>query len=628
MDNYLLIYDPGIPETERNNFFEKLNPAPASYISLDDFSLEQHPKDEILLFWLSDSQSLSILEQLNENSAEIAFLPHPELVQLAKGLGIPASKEDAFYRFKESEKFQEVDLLEVNDQLVLNSLVIGESLGVFYDPQSKGFFKGLRERILHFSKLLRKVSLQKFSISFGKIKEEKRNLDIAAMGIMAVAHCETNFVFRRLIKDSGLHDGQIHLLILAPKSLSDLIYFGLKNLFFPSKSNQLPDFVSYLAVEELEIKSPDPIHFACDGKESQSQQLQLKISPKKGRILTGFIPSEESGKPKKELNLGILPTGDLREELTKGYLPWTRHATTEEFKELFLLLKENAQTSSTFLVLMALSTLIATFGLFANSTPVVIGAMILAPLMGPIISLAMGMLRQDGTLIKNSLITVFWGVLFGLFFSVMITWFTPLKTMNTEILSRIRPNLLDLGIAVASGIAGAYAHSKEEIAKTLAGVAISVALVPPLAVAGIGLGWNNWNVFGGAMLLWGTNLAGIVMAAAVTFLFLGFSPFRLAQKGLLVSILILIGITTPLALSFREMVRENAIIQNLSGREIPHGLLRDVNVISFRPLRLSVTILSEKELNAQDFKEIKTEIESRIEEPVQLELTLGAKILE
>ncbi|HCH44813.1 MAG TPA: TIGR00341 family protein, partial [Algoriphagus sp.] len=407
-----------------------------------------------------------------------------------------------------------------------------------------------------------------------------------------------------------------------------IIRFGLQNLFFPIKGSAIPDFLSYISTEKMTIESEEEFTFASDGQENKSQKLELGISKNKVRIFSDFDSSKEKEEKKKELNVSSLPMGKLRTELTKGYLPWVRHATSEEFKELFTLLKKNSQTSSTYLVLMALSTMIATFGLFGNSGPVVIGAMILAPLMGPIISLAMGALRQDGILIKNSLITIFWGVVLGIIFAVFITWLTPLKTMNSEILARIRPNLLDLGIAVASGIAGAYAHSKEEIAKTLAGVAISVALVPPLAVAGIGLGWGNWNVFWGASLLLGTNLAGIVMAAALTFMLLGFSPFRLAKKGILISVGILILVTAPLVLSFREMVRENQLIQQLSGKEIPHGLLRDVKVIGLSPLRLSVTILSDHELSNQDFKEIKEEIEEKIQQPIELELTLGVKLFD
>lgn len=447
------------------------------------------------------------------------------------------------------------------------------------------------------------------------------------MGILAVAHCESNLIFRRVIQESGLDDGRIHLLILAPKSLFSLIQFGLQNLFFPIKGGTLPRFVGYISTSEAVISSSETIQFALDGKEGEEQELTINLVEEKIKLLPGasIIEVEEKDGPA-EINARSLPTGRLKEELLHSYLPWVRHATSDEFKDLFSLLRKNSQTSSTYLVLMALSTMIATFGLFGDSAPVVIGAMILAPLMGPIISLVMGALRQDSLLIKNSLITIFWGIIIGLFFSILISLITPLEVLNDQIIARIRPNLLDLGIAVASGIAGAYAYSKEEINKTLAGVAISVALVPALAVAGIGIGWMDWGVFGGAMLLLGTNLAGIVMAASLTFLLLGFSPFRLTKRGLLISLGILIVIALPLGLSFNKMVEENIIIQDLSGQEIPHGLLREVKVIQMQPLKLSVTILSEEALTEQDFKEIRAEIEEKIGRDIALELTLGVRL--
>ena len=77
----------------------------------------------------------------------------------------------------------------------------------------------------------------------------------------------------------------------------------------------------------------------------------------------------------------------------------------------------------------------------------------------------------------------------------------PIDNLTAEMQSRISPTLLDLAVAVVSGIAGAYAHAKEEIAKSLAGVAIAVALVPPLSVAGIGVGWGDWDMASGAFLL-------------------------------------------------------------------------------------------------------------------------------
>ncbi|TDQ15152.1 putative hydrophobic protein (TIGR00271 family) [Algoriphagus boseongensis] len=624
MVDYTLVYDPGLEEKDQKAFFEKLDPAPKEILPFPEFSLSNFTKNDTLLLWVSDEQGHKILSQIKKESPCLVFLPHPDLIQLAKSFGVKSSKSDAFAQFKENPEPEALDLLEVNATPCYNSLVIGEKLSVLYDPVDEHFFKAFRSRFSKFIKLFRKVTLKTYQITYQSGEDEK-SLEVAAMGILAVGNNESNLIFKRLIKDSGLNDGYLHVLILAPKSLFSILGFGLQNLFFPIKGGRIPDFISYISTEKMEVACQEKTIFAKDGVESDSELVQLKISEKKIRVLTGFEEKEKE-KKQKELNVAKLPTGKLREELTKSYLPWFRHATTEEFKDLFILLKQNSQTSSTYLVLMALSTLIATFGLFADSGPVVIGAMILAPLMGPIVALAMGALRQDGIMIKSSLIAIFWGVLLGLSFAVLITWLTPLQTTNSEILARIRPNLLDLGIAVASGVAGAFAFSKEEVAKTLAGVAISVALVPPLAVAGIGLGWGEWNIFWGASLLLGTNLAGIVMAAALTFLVLGFSPFQLAKKGILVSLLVLVLITTPLVLSFREMVRENRIIQELSGKEIPHGLLREVKVLNSDPLRLSLTILSGEELNQKDFLEIKTEIEEKLNQEVELELTLGVMV--
>ncbi|GMQ29218.1 TIGR00341 family protein [Algoriphagus confluentis] len=626
MKTYYLIFDSALPDEERASFFEKLDPQPQKRISWEAFDLEDFSSEDHLLLWLSDEQCRNILVKLRQQeNPSLGLLPHPELRLFAKALGIASSKEKAFKWFLEQEKIQTFDLLSVNGEICISSLVIGESLSVLFDPTESDFFRSFGKRFSRFLKLFRKVKLETFRIKL-KNKEEEKVLEVAAMGILAAGHNESSLIFKRLIEDSGLNDGLLHVLILAPKSLFSIIQFGLQNLFFPIKGGRIPDFVSYVSTEYFEVSCKKGFTYALDGEEGQAEKLELKVSEQEVSILAGFEQPKEAEVKRKEINLSRLPTGKLREALTRGYLPWVRHATTEEFKELFTLLKKNSETTSSFLVLMALSTLIATFGLFANSSPVVIGAMILAPLMGPIISLAMGALRQDGILIKSSLITLFWGIVLGLIFAVVITWITPLKTMNTEILARIRPNLLDLGIAVASGVAGAYAHSKEEIAKTLAGVAISVALVPPLAVSGIGLGWGEWNVFWGAALLLGTNLAGIVLAAALTFLVLGFSPFQLAKKGLFISLGLLILVTAPLVLSFREMVRENQLIQRLSGSHIPHGTLRGVKIRNLSPLRISVTILSDKELHTEDFSQIKSEIEESLGQSIELELTLGVMV--
>lgn len=145
--------------------------------------------------------------------------------------------------------------------------------------------------------------------------------------------------------------------------------------------------------------------------------------------------------------------------------------------------------------MMILSTLITAFGLYADSAPVIIGAMILAPLISPIVSFSMGLIRYDSNLLKVSFKTILIGTFASLLFASFVSIIIPLKVVTSEISARLTPTLLDLGIAVASGVAAAFAHAKEGIAKSLAGVAIAVALVPPLVVAGVGIGWMDWDVF-------------------------------------------------------------------------------------------------------------------------------------
>jgi len=624
MKKITFVYDPETEQEKLEELLGRLDPKPDEHVSFSDLNTSNYSESDCLACSLSDKQLKKLILTLAETKVKLALLPHPEMIEARKGYGINSNFEKAWEEIQEAEAIPEIDMMQVNEQMALNSLVVGTSMSILYSSTSTNFFEGLKQRLSQLGNLFRRVKLKPYRITYKDSNEEEKSIETAAMGILAVAHCESNFVFRRIIEESGMDDGRIHILILAPKSLFALIQFALQNLFFPTHGSTLPSFVGYISTSEVKITSQEQIHFAIDGEEGEEKELTINLIEKPVAILPGkTLLEDEKKEGPAQINAKSLPTGKLKEELLHGYLPWVRHATSEEFKDLFALLKQNAQTSSTYLVLMALSTTIATFGLFGDSAPVVIGAMILAPLMGPIISLAMGALRQDSLLVKNSMITIFWGIVLGLIFSILITSFTPLEVLNDQIIARIRPNLLDLGIAVASGIAGAYAYSKEEINKTLAGVAISVALVPPLAVAGIGIRWLDWGVFGGAMLLLGTNLAGIVMSASLTFLVLGFSPFRLAKRGLMISLGILIAIALPLGLSFNKMVNENSIIQELSGKEIPHGLLREVKVKQMNPLRLSVTILSDKVLTQNDFEEIKSEIEEEINQPIELEMTLG-----
>ncbi|UJP64980.1 DUF389 domain-containing protein [Mongoliitalea daihaiensis] len=586
---------------------------------------------ELLLVYLSDAQLHELIEDLIGNPVKLGFLPHPMMKEAKQGFGISSNLEETIrYLLADRESFQ-IDVLLANDKPILNQLVIGRTFSMLSGPGLEtNWIQKLKRKVQNFIKTFQRVSLQKFSISWQEQKEDtitSKDIETVALGMIVVQHGKSSILSRRYIEDSYANDGLFHTLIHAPKSLIEILKFAGKGIFRTGKVQKLPAYVAHIKTDALTLRSDKPISYNLDNTLLTAKELQLEVKSNALHVIPGEYLQVNTVKDSQKIyKVNQLPTGELKRELLKGYLPLTNHATTEEFKWLFTALRENSKLSSSYLVLMALSTLIAAFGLFGNSSPVIIGAMILAPLMSPIISLAMGVLRQDSTLIRDSLFTIGMGLLVGYFFAILITWITPLKVPNSEILARIRPNLLDLGVAAASGVAGAYAHAKKEVAKTLAGVAIAVALVPPLAVSGIGLGWLDWQIFLGALLLLGTNLAGMVLAGALTFLILGFSPFHLAKKGLLISLVLVLLISTPLGFGFSRMVKETQLVQLLSGKELDKGKLRDVKIIQMEPIRLSVTLVSDAPLDLVELEEVKQEIEGLVGKEIELELTLAIRI--
>ncbi|MEO7041346.1 MAG: DUF389 domain-containing protein [Gemmatimonadaceae bacterium] len=175
-------------------------------------------------------------------------------------------------------------------------------------------------------------------------------------------------------------------------------------------------------------------------------------------------------------------------------------------------------------LVLLLAGAIAELGLSLDSAAVVIGAMLIAPLLAPIVGLALALAMGDSRLAIRTALVIAASTLAVIAVAALLTLSLPFHTLTDQIVARTRPNMLDLAIAALSGLAGAVvtvARGKR-LSGTVPGVAISVALVPPLAVAGFGVGsgWN-WAIIRGSLLLYGANLAGIVMSAMVMFLIVG-----------------------------------------------------------------------------------------------------------
>lgn len=211
-----------------------------------------------------------------------------------------------------------------------------------------------------------------------------------------------------------------------------------------------------------------------------------------------------------------------------------------------------------FYFLLGLSAVISTLGLLAGSAATIIGAMIIAPLIGPITGIAYSMVMANRRLLRRSFFTLLTGVLMTLFISIAIAYLVGLRTLNSEIMARVNPTLMDLGVALAAGAAGTFARSRRSIADALPGVAIAVALVPPLSVIGIGLANNELRVATGAAVLFLTNLTGIIFSGGLILLFQRYGSLERARSGLAISIVTLAFLGLPLGLSLNNLLlREN-----------------------------------------------------------------------
>ncbi len=211
----------------------------------------------------------------------------------------------------------------------------------------------------------------------------------------------------------------------------------------------------------------------------------------------------------------------IREKIAKGL-----HIDLQGKTDVYATIYASAEIASlSYWMEVALSSGIATMGLVQNSPAVIIGAMLISPLMGPILSTGLALAIGDSYLLLKSILNLLLSMAASAGLSGLLVWLLPFHTVTQEIVARIHPNLLDLGIAILSGLAGSIVVCRGGSANgvmALPGVAIAVALMPPLCVAGFGIGNSlNLEIVYGASLLFLTNMVAIVSSAFAVFLLVG-----------------------------------------------------------------------------------------------------------
>jgi uncharacterized hydrophobic protein (TIGR00271 family) len=309
------------------------------------------------------------------------------------------------------------------------------------------------------------------------------------------------------------------------------------------------------------------------------------------------------------------------------------HEQTAVYKAI----REGAQPKVDFFVMSGLSAAIATFGLLQNSPAVIIGAMLVAPLMAAIFGLSLGVVRGDVRLLRRAASAMLRGILLAIAVAAAMTLILPKRPLASEVIVRAQPNLLDLGVALASGAAGAYALCRKDVSASLPGVAIAAALVPPLAVIGIGLSKLQGDVAGGALLLFVTNLVAISAAGGLVFLWLGFRPIpgqqaraRVFQRGILGSVALLVAVSVPLGILTAQSLRDAALrgaVQEALYQEL--GTMEQIDwegewemeELDDGTLDLDVAVRSQRAVAHNEVVQLQERLASRLDRTVALVLS-------
>lgn len=248
--------------------------------------------------------------------------------------------------------------------------------------------------------------------------------------------------------------------------------------------------------------------------------------------------------------------------------------------ELFEKLQDGSRWSFDFMTLICLSTAIASLGLIQNSTAVVIGAMLVAPLMTPLLGCGLAVVQGNFPLFRSAARAIFYGFFCALAIAFLMGLIAaPMTGLTSEMAARGGPSLLDMGVAFISGVAASYCLARPKLGAALAGVAIAAALVPPIATVGISLSFGETVVARGAALLFATNVVAIVLGAAINLYAAGIrgslksssqSKPLWARRAVLALVTLCVILAIPLGSSILSSVVEKK--NQLLNRQLPQEL--------------------------------------------------------
>ncbi|MGF1535480.1 MAG: DUF389 domain-containing protein [Elainellaceae cyanobacterium] len=288
---------------------------------------------------------------------------------------------------------------------------------------------------------------------------------------------------------------------------------------------------------------------------------------------------------------------------------------------------EESQVSLNYLALLVGSCIIATFGLIINSTAVIIGAMIIAPLMQPLRGFAFAAVEGDIEMLGSGGKAIAIGTLLGVAFSWLTGTIIGIPEFGSEVLSRTEPTLIDLLVALAAGGISGYAKVRPELGDALPGTAIAVALMPPLCVTGLTLSQGLWLGSWGAFLLYVTNLLGINLACMLVYVLAGYTRNRNQISRTLswsISAILIGALVIPLGFSSWELIRQarlNFAVRQLLAQDALLGR-EDVEVmdtiILWEPPEVKLVVRATEPITADQVALVQQAVQREMRKPFKV----------
>lgn len=288
--------------------------------------------------------------------------------------------------------------------------------------------------------------------------------------------------------------------------------------------------------------------------------------------------------------------------------------------------QDTAAPSLDYFVLIIVASMLASLGLLLDSGAVVIGAMLVAPLMGPIVSFGVGLVTARFRLLRQAAVTVALGILTAFAVGFILGKLVPLNAPTQELLGRGYPSILDAGVAVGAGFIAAYATARRGIPAALSGVAIAAALVPPVNAFGLNLAFGETRLALGAALLFCANMVSIALVAALVFFWLGMRPRRLPnyrhrlRYAAILTTLVLMVPVLVIMLNFGRRVSTERISDSAVKAVLAPAQVLDIAVVDHDPVVVQATIMTSDELPRETVNIAQDILSSDLGEPVKLQV--------